>query len=49
MMQGAALDKEFIDAGVSGAVLAASRPGFKALLEFLPVMVTPYGSMPLTV
>ena len=34
MLQGTAFDKEFIDEGVSGAVLAASRPGFKALLEF---------------
>lgn len=34
MMQGTAFDKEYIDEGVSGAVLAASRPGFAALLEF---------------
>lgn len=34
MMQGTAFDKEYIDEGVSGAVLAASRPGFAKLLEF---------------
>ena len=34
MMQGTTFDKEYIDEGVSGAVLAANRPGFAALLEF---------------
>lgn len=34
MIQGTAFDKEYIDEGVSGAILAASRPGFAALLEF---------------
>lgn len=34
MMQGTTFAKEYIDEGVSGAVLAASRPGFAALLEF---------------
>lgn len=31
---GCGFDKEFIDEGVSGAVLAASRPGFAALLAY---------------
>lgn len=30
-----AFDKEFIDEGVSGAVLAADRPGFSALLSYV--------------
>lgn len=29
------IDKEFLDEGISGAVLAASRPGFKALLDYV--------------
>lgn len=29
------IDREFVDEGVSGAVLAADRPGFKKLLEFV--------------
>lgn len=29
------IDREFVDEGVSGAVLAAERPGFKKLLEFV--------------
>jgi putative DNA-invertase from lambdoid prophage Rac len=28
-------DKEFVDEGVSGAVLAADRPGFAALLSYV--------------
>ncbi|MDC8787106.1 recombinase family protein [Roseateles koreensis] len=31
---GIAFDKEFIDEGVSGAVLAAARPGFSELLKY---------------
>lgn len=34
MMQGTTFDKEFTDEGVSGAILAASRPGFAALLNY---------------
>lgn len=34
MLQGNTFDKEYIDEGVSGAVLMANRPAFKALLEF---------------
>jgi putative DNA-invertase from lambdoid prophage Rac len=34
LMQDTTFDKEFIDEGVSCAVLAAWRPGFAALLEF---------------
>lgn len=34
MQQTFTYDKEYTDEGVSGAVLAASRPGFAALLEF---------------
>ena len=34
ILHGIAFGKEFVDEGVSGAVLAASRSGFKALLEF---------------
>lgn len=33
--QAHAIDREFKDEGVSGAVLAADRPGFKALLEYI--------------
>lgn len=29
------IDREYKDEGVSGAVLAASRPGFRALLDFI--------------
>lgn len=32
---GGAFDKEFADEGVSGAVLAADRPGFAALLQYV--------------
>lgn len=32
---GMAFDKEFVDEGVSGAVLAAARPGFSALLKYI--------------
>lgn len=32
---GGSFDKEFADQGVSGAVLAANRPGFAALLEYV--------------
>jgi len=34
MMQGTAFNREFIDEGVSGAVLAANRPGFAELLKY---------------
>ena len=34
MKQDIVYEREFIDEGVSGAVLAANRPGFKTLLEF---------------
>ena len=34
MKQSTAFAKEYIDEGVSGAILAAHRPGFAALLEF---------------
>lgn len=33
-LSGARPDKEFSDVGVSGAVVAANRPGFAALLEY---------------
>ena len=33
--QGIAFDKEFCDEGVSGAVVAANRPGFSALLGYV--------------
>jgi putative DNA-invertase from lambdoid prophage Rac len=29
------IDREFKDEGVSGAVLAADRPGFRALLDYI--------------
>lgn len=32
---GGAFDKEFVDEGVSGAILAADRPGFAALLSYI--------------
>lgn len=35
MMQGRPFDKEFTDEGVSGGVLAADRPGFRSLLEYV--------------
>lgn len=35
MQQGASFDKEFTDEGVSGAVLAANRPGFRSLLNYV--------------
>lgn len=33
--QGHKIDREFKDEGVSGAVLAADRPGFRALLDYI--------------
>lgn len=35
MTQGVTFDKEFTDEGVSGAVIAASRPGFRSLLSYV--------------
>jgi putative DNA-invertase from lambdoid prophage Rac len=35
LVQGQKMDREFIDEGVSGAVLAAHRPGFCALLDYI--------------
>lgn len=35
LAQGHKLDREFKDEGVSGAVLAADRPGFRALLDYI--------------
>lgn len=35
LVQGQKMDREFIDEGVSGAVLAANRPGFSALLNYI--------------
>lgn len=32
---GGSFDREFVDEGVSGSVLAADRPGFSKLLEFV--------------
>lgn len=32
---GSGFDKEFVDEGVSGAILAADRPGFAALLSYI--------------
>ena len=32
---GGTFDQEFVDEGVSGAVLAAQRPGFAALLKYV--------------
>jgi putative DNA-invertase from lambdoid prophage Rac len=35
LAQGHKIDREFKDEGVSGAVLAADRPGFRALLDYI--------------
>lgn len=35
LTQGHRIDKEFVDEGVSGAVLAAKRQGFSALLDYI--------------
>ena len=35
MQQGIQFDKEFVDEGVSGAVLASNRPGFASLLNYV--------------
>ena len=35
MCQGVNFDKQFTDEGVSGAVVAANRPGFSALLSYV--------------
>lgn len=35
LVQGQKMDREYIDEGVSGAVLAAHRPGFSALLDYI--------------
>lgn len=35
LAQGHKIDREFKDEGVSGAVLAANRPGFRALLDYI--------------
>lgn len=35
MSQGVNFDKQFTDEGVSGAVIAANRPGFSALLSYV--------------
>lgn len=35
LTQGHHIDREYIDEGVSGAVLAKDRPGFRALLEYI--------------
>lgn len=35
LLQSHQIEREFVDEGVSGAVLAAERPGFKKLLEFV--------------
>jgi putative DNA-invertase from lambdoid prophage Rac len=35
LTKGQQIDKEFSDEGVSGAIPAADRPGFKALLEYI--------------
>ena len=35
MMQGIEFDKEFTDEGISGTTLAASRPGFRSLLDYV--------------
>jgi putative DNA-invertase from lambdoid prophage Rac len=35
LSEGRKLDREFQDEGISGAVLAADRPGFGALLEYI--------------
>ena len=35
LVQGQAIDREYADEGVSGAVPAAQRPGFRALLDYI--------------
>ncbi|MGI4717460.1 MAG: recombinase family protein [Janthinobacterium lividum] len=35
LTQGRQIDREFMDEGVSGAVPASDRPGFRALLEYI--------------
>ena len=35
LSQGQQIDREFKDEGVSGAVVASERPGFRALLEYI--------------
>jgi len=35
LVHGQKMDREYIDEGVSGAVLAAHRPGFRALLDYI--------------
>jgi putative DNA-invertase from lambdoid prophage Rac len=35
LLDGCKIDREFVDEGVSGAVLAADRPGFRALLNYI--------------
>lgn len=35
LAQGHKIDREFMDEGVSGAVLAANRPGFRSLLDYI--------------
>lgn len=35
LTQAHAIEREFMDEGVSGAVLAANRPGFRALLDYI--------------
>ncbi|MDB5823793.1 MAG: recombinase family protein [Herminiimonas sp.] len=35
LAQGHKVDREFVDEGVSGAVLANDRPGFRALLDYI--------------
>jgi putative DNA-invertase from lambdoid prophage Rac len=35
LSQGQTIDREFTDEGVSGALLATARPGFRALLEYI--------------
>jgi len=35
LTQAHAIEREFMDEGVSGAVLAADRPGFRALLDYI--------------
>lgn len=35
LAEGREIDREFMDEGVSGAVLAADRPGFRSLLEYI--------------
>jgi putative DNA-invertase from lambdoid prophage Rac len=35
LSQGCSIDREFMDEGISGAVLAANRPAFSALLNYI--------------